>query len=145
MTPNLIASFSFPAPAERFTKNQRLHHYTRARLTKHWRLAAKIAALNWANATNATRPLPPAILTVTFDVPNMRRRDADGPSPTVAAIQDGLVDAGFWPDDTPEWVTATGSRFTRAERPIVAPAFVTSIPYPVTVTLVSALTAGATS
>lgn len=29
---------------------------------------------------------------------------------TVKPIVDGLVDAGLWPDDTPEWVTTTEPR-----------------------------------
>lgn len=37
----------------------------------------------------------------------VRRRDPHNYFPTVKPVVDGLIDAGLWPDDTPEWVTTT--------------------------------------
>jgi Holliday junction resolvase RusA-like endonuclease len=56
---------------------------------------------------------------VSFPVTQNRRRDADNPAPTVKAIVDGLVDAGMWPDDTPEWVETLGSRFVKGATEVV--------------------------
>ena len=55
----------------------------------------------------------PCYVRVTFPVNDNRRRDSDNPAPTVKAIVDGLVLAGVWPDDSPEWVETLGSRFDR--------------------------------
>lgn len=111
-----MIEFSFPAPTERLTKNQRLHWAHRSKLVAEWRQAAFLAGRQYRLTSRiAQHAVPPSVLTVTFEVPDMRRRDADGPAPTVSAIQDGLVDAGFWPDDTPEYVAATGSVFVPAK------------------------------
>jgi len=42
---------------------------------------------------------------VTLDVPDRRRRDPANYFATVKVLVDGCVDAGWWPDDTPEYVT----------------------------------------
>lgn len=84
--------------------NDRTHWRARARQTKQWRSAAWAAAL-------ASRPLgsalPPAIITVRLPVPDRAHRDPHNYAPTMKAIIDGLVDAGWWPDDTPEHITTT--------------------------------------
>lgn len=48
----------------------------------------------------------PAEVRVWIPFQNRRRRDPHNYVDTVVkAVVDGLVRAGFWPDDTPEWVT----------------------------------------
>lgn len=48
---------------------------------------------------------PPCVVSVALPVKDKRRRDPHNYFATVKPIVDGLVDAGLWPDDTPEWVT----------------------------------------
>lgn len=100
---------TFYQPAERIMSNDRGMHWGRkARLTKVWRQFA------WAAAkARRVHPQGPSYVRVTFPVDTNRRRDSDGPAPTVKAIVDGLVDAGIWPDDTPQWVETLGSRFDK--------------------------------
>jgi crossover junction endodeoxyribonuclease RusA len=77
---------------------------------KHWRPRA-IAVHTWRAYASAhgqalrSKGYPPSMVCVTLDVPDKRRRDPANFFPCVKAIVDGLVDAGLWPDDTPEWVT----------------------------------------
>jgi len=47
----------------------------------------------------------PATITVVLPVRGNLRRDPHNYLPTVKAVIDGMVAAGIWPDDTPEWVT----------------------------------------
>jgi len=52
---------------------------------------------------NVALEMLPSFVRVTFGVRDPgRRRDPHNYMPTVKAIIDGLVDAGVWPDDTPE-------------------------------------------
>ena len=60
--------------------------------------AASAAALG-------TGPQPPSTVAFLFDVPDSRRRDPMNYYSTIKALVDGLVDAGLWSDDTPEFVT----------------------------------------
>jgi crossover junction endodeoxyribonuclease RusA len=106
---------SFPAPTVRISLNDRQHWAKKATLTRAWRDTACLAA-----TARRLRGLPPCFMRVTFPVGDNRRRDADNPAPTVKAIQDGLVDAGVWEDDTPAWVETLGSRFEKgADRVVV--------------------------
>lgn len=94
-------SIEFPAPADCLTMNQRLHWAAKGRLTQEWRRETA-----WAAVATQPRPrdLPPCVVTVHLPVKGNRRRDPHNWFPTVKPIVDGLVDAGLWPDDTPEWV-----------------------------------------
>ena len=95
--PNVIR---FEPPTVLMSMNDRDHWRTKARKTALWRTAA------WATATKAkARSYPPCTVHITFPVRDRRRRDPHNYYPTVKAVIDGLVDAGVWPDDTPEWVT----------------------------------------
>lgn len=104
-------SFTFPAPARRLSLNDRGHWTRRSNLTREWRHATGIWALQ-------SRPrgghLPPSTVHVTFEVkdPN-RRRDPHNNAPTIKALVDGLVDAGYWPDDTAQWVTVIDPTFIK--------------------------------
>jgi crossover junction endodeoxyribonuclease RusA len=80
--------------------NDRHHWRRRAADVKHWRTATATHAHRWH-----TSECPPSMIVITFDVPDNRRRDPANLFATVKACVDGMVDAGWWPDDTPEYVT----------------------------------------
>lgn len=91
-------SFSVAAPGKYLSMNDREHWRPRAGKVKAWRRAAYHAATALAAPT-------PADIHMRFDVTDRRRRDPHNLYPTVKALIDGMVDAGLWPDDTPEWIT----------------------------------------
>lgn len=101
----LITRFHFPAPDKVWSTNddRNLHHYTRAERIKTWKGAARI---HYANARGkAGTAIPPALVRVHIPFKTDRRRDPHNYCGTVVkAIIDGLVLAGAWPDDTPEYV-----------------------------------------
>jgi len=92
---------TFPAPGKLLSMNDRDHWRARARKVKDWRAVASYAA---QDRTRHPRLLGPSVVHVTLPVADSRRRDPHNYYPTIKAIVDGLVDAGLWPDDTPEWV-----------------------------------------
>lgn len=95
----MIDGLSFPEPARRISLNDRDHHMVRANLTADWRTAAGWAATA-AGRTPSERAHPPCLIEVSFPVTRVtQRRDPSNWMPTVKAIVDGLVDAGFFPDD----------------------------------------------
>lgn len=87
----------------------RIHWATKARMAAQWRAAARIAGLTTGRGP-AARALPPCLVQCSFPVPDRRRRDPANYFPTTKPIIDGLVDAGLWPDDTPEWVEERSPR-----------------------------------
>ncbi len=102
-----MTTITFPRPTEALlSMNDRKHWRAHALDVRYWRGGASCAA--WRR-DNCERPpatyMNPAMVCVTLDVPDKRRRDPANFFPCVKAIVDGLVDAGWWPDDTPEWVT----------------------------------------
>lgn len=105
-------TIAFPPPADRLSMNGRYHWRVRSARTKAWRTVAYMTACERFGFQRPARRKP-MFVRVTFPVKDNRRRDADNPAPTVKAIVDGLVDAGVWPDDTPEWVETLGSRFKK--------------------------------
>jgi hypothetical protein len=115
----MTVTITFPEPAERLMSNDRPHWSRRARLTRIWRTRTYWAVMQTLGNTHKACSQPPSFVRVTFPVTVNRRRDSDGPAPTVKAIVDGLVDAGCWPDDTPEWVETLGSRFDKGGMVIV--------------------------
>lgn len=89
------------APGERVDPNARGHWRVKAAQVKAWRKAAA-----WTAAAATTERVGwRALVTVEFAVPDRRRRDPSNWGPTCKAIVDGLTDAGWWPDDTPDHVT----------------------------------------
>jgi crossover junction endodeoxyribonuclease RusA len=114
----MTVTLTFPQPAPRLSMNGRYHHMQRYTLTNKWRNSAFIAATQHPYMAPTLKPLP-CFVRVTFPVKDNRRRDSDNPAPTVKAIVDGLVDAGVWPDDTPEWVETLGSRFAKGADVVV--------------------------
>lgn len=88
----------FPPPARVWSTNERLHYHETAQLTKDWKGAARLLAAR-------SPALPPGIVQIWLPFKDKRRRDPHNYCGTVLkAIIDGLVMAGCWPDDTPEWV-----------------------------------------
>ena len=95
-----MTPITFTPPAPLMNMNERLHWAEERRRAKAWRKAAKTAAVD-------VGPQPPCWITVELPVRGRIRRDPANWTTTVKHIVDGLVDAGLWPDDTPEHVTTT--------------------------------------
>jgi crossover junction endodeoxyribonuclease RusA len=114
----MTVTLTFPQPAPRLSMNGRYHWRKRSTLTKAWRSATYWTVARELSVTTHNAQ-PPSFVRVTFPVADNRRRAADNPAPTVKAIVDGLVDAGVWPDDTPEWVETLGSRFAKGADVVV--------------------------
>jgi len=80
---------------------------------KHWTWVSKNKRA-WRDATCTVAVARPellfpgvgvsSIVRCVFPVKQLRRRDPHNYYPTVKPIVDGLVDAGLWPDDTPDFV-----------------------------------------
>lgn len=95
----MMLRITFPPPAKLLSANDRDHWRKRAQLVRAWRQHTflLVAALNLG-------PQPPSVVHLTLPVRDRRRRDPMNYYPTLKAVVDGLVDAGCWPDDTPDYV-----------------------------------------
>ena len=106
-----MTTITFPRPTPALlSMNDRHHWRRRASDVKAWRLVAGLYAsavrrdlIIGTLAKDSTQT--PALVCVTLDVPDRRRRDPANYFATVKVCVDACVDAGWWPDDTPEWVT----------------------------------------
>lgn len=77
------------------------HPKTRAQATKYWREAFALEAM----ASDMPRPLPgPVHIGVSPYTRYRYKQDVGACFPTAKAAIDGLVDAGFLPNDEAEWV-----------------------------------------
>lgn len=94
----------FPAPAPLMNMNDRAHWSTQRAHARRWRTSARLYAIAQLGAGTT---LDPSIVTVDLPVIGNRRRDPHNYFTTVKHVVDGLVDAGLFPDDTPEWITTT--------------------------------------
>jgi crossover junction endodeoxyribonuclease RusA len=105
-------------PSRTMSMNDRLHWRARHRLTKAWRNAAHVAALEQLGTSPSARRRQPCMVRIDFPVraPGARR-DPHNLAPTIKACIDGLVDAGVWSDDTDEFVVVLDPRFHKAEQP----------------------------
>lgn len=101
----MITQLTFDAPAPLLNLNDRMSWRPRGVFVEAWRRAAWAAAVQIGQP--AVRRRPASWVTVSLPVADRRRRDPHNFAPTMKAIIDGLVDAGVWPDDTPEYVTTT--------------------------------------
>ena len=119
MNADPILRLWFTAPDERYTMNKRYHWAVRARLTKVWRTAGMVAARNAKLEGGINDHLRPCLVRVTFGVPDRRRRDPHNTAPTVKAIVDGMVDAGLWPDDTPDQVAIVDPVFAKGDDSVI--------------------------
>jgi hypothetical protein len=90
-----------PAPAKLLTQNEarRLHYYRLAEITRQWRMAARIMALD----SNLPRF---AQADITYTPVKVRGPLADpgAHAPTAKMVVDGLVDARVLPGDTGAYV-----------------------------------------
>lgn len=68
--------------------------------------AAKEQA-RWAIRAAKVTPVERAEVTLHYRVPDMRRRDADGPAPTMKVCLDALVDEGVLRDDSFVYIPRT--------------------------------------
>lgn len=102
-----------PKVADLLTMNQRKHWTWVSKNKRAWRTAAADAAF----AAGVVFPQAGACSFVrcVFPVKQMRRRDPHNYFPTVKPLVDGLVDAGVWPDDTPEFVETREPLFAVCE------------------------------
>jgi len=116
----MTVTIEFEKPADLLMQNDRAPTWhRRARLTRIWRTTTALHAHRVLGPGRAARAQPACYVRVTFPVTVNRVRDSDGPAPTVKACVDGLVDAGCWPDDTPEYVETLGSRFDKGASLVV--------------------------
>ena len=92
----------FDAPGKILSMNDRMHWRPKAALTASWVDAACRAGHQWARRRKWS-PVP-CTVQLLGPVRDRRRRDPHNYFATVKPVIDGLVLAGVWPDDTPEWV-----------------------------------------
>jgi crossover junction endodeoxyribonuclease RusA len=110
----MTARIRFLPPAKTINANHRTHWRVKAELTRTWRQTAFFSA-----KAERLGQLGRCQVRVFFPVRDSRRRDPANWHPTVKPIIDGLVDAGVWPDDTPEWVEVMEPRFYRTGTDVV--------------------------
>lgn len=84
--------------------NQRKHWTWTSKQKRMWRETAYLIGLLQVTEYEKIRKPGKATIHTVFPVTQNRRRDPHNYYPTVKPIVDGLVDAGFWPDDTPEFI-----------------------------------------
>ena len=117
-------TITFPPPARLISMNDRLHWTEQRRRARAWRKVTATIALR--DMDDVRPPLPACVISIDLPVADRRARDPHNYFATVKPIVDGLVDAGLWPDDTPEYVTtveptltpkATHVTITLKERP----------------------------
>jgi len=96
--------------------NQRKHWRWVAKQKKAWREAARFhgenKSLEWSFLNNGSK----ATVQFVFPVTQNRRRDPHNYYPTVKPIVDGLTDANYWPDDTPEYVETREPIFYKGDK-----------------------------
>lgn len=97
-----MTTITFPRPTPALLNMNDRHHWARkAADVRSWRTAT-FKAVYRAEQFHVEQE--PAMVCITCDVPDRRRRD-----PANVWVQkpiiDELVSCKWWPDDTPEWVT----------------------------------------
>lgn len=103
VTADGVERMTFPVPAELISANKRYHWAVKARLTRKWR------GIGYQLARSFT-PQTRAHVKVEFDWPDKRRRDPANYHPTLKALVDGMVDAGFLPDDNDRYLDGPDPR-----------------------------------
>ncbi len=88
--------------------NSRMNRWTKARFTRDLRHLAKMIGISERNRQN----LPPAdapkrLLLVLIRGPGQKLYDDDNLAGACKALRDGIVDAGWLVNDSPQWCTAT--------------------------------------
>jgi hypothetical protein len=119
-TSDILVQFGFLPPTHPWSTNEdrNLHHFTRADRIQTWKGDTRI---HYAHTRGkAGTRIPPGIVQVTIPFTSNRRRDPHNYCGTVVkAVIDGLVLAGAWPDDTPEWVGHREPILYKGDRVIV--------------------------
>lgn len=123
------STVSFSQPLHQLTMNQRLHWADKGRAARAWRDATSWEALR-AWPSPKLRRRDPSFVAVSLEVRGGGRRDPHNWAPTVKPIIDGLVDAGVWPDDTPQWVTTVEPLLVPVARQGWEPLFCTVVLIP---------------
>lgn len=101
----LDLTLSYPPPAEPLSMNDKDNRST-GRAKQAWRDRAFWALCEaFPGEGPSGRRLPPSDVMMVIPFDTARRRDPINWTRTVKATVDGLVNAGAWPDDTPEHVT----------------------------------------
>lgn len=104
----------FDAPGPLMSMNNRDHWRIHAARTKEWKEAAQWAASRQLGLELFETAHPRCHVNVLLPVRSLKiRRDPHNYYPTIKAIVDGLVKAGVWPDDTPEYVITHEPNFTQ--------------------------------
>ncbi len=99
----MILTFAPPAKPWSTNEDRNLHKYKRAELIRLWHEATQMHTRSVINVYGIVQEPGIVRLQIPFKVD--RRRDPHNYCGTVLkAVIDGLVGAGVWPDDTPEWV-----------------------------------------
>lgn len=88
-----------PLPPKELSPNARVHYQVRAKATREAKEQVYVAVLEQGRQ----KTFDHATVTVTFTVPNRRRRDKGNLIASAKAYLDGLVDIGLFPDDN--WET----------------------------------------
>lgn len=107
-------TLSFPQPGVLLNMNHRNNWRTKARVTRQWRTAAHQVALMLGPPRD--RVHAPSWVRLVIPVPDRRRRDPANLTPLTKACVDGLVDAGVWIDDTPDYVETLEPRLVHIPR-----------------------------
>ncbi len=97
----------FEPPDKPWSTNQdrTLHHHARADIIAEWKGRASLAWFSYCNGKGLDPGMPPSLIRVHIPFRMDRVRDPHNYCGTVVkAIVDGLVHAGAWEDDTPEFV-----------------------------------------
>lgn len=90
--------------------------FERAERIAEWKGAAKVAYTGWCNSNGVNRSLNPALVRIHIPFRVNRRRDPHNYCGTVVkAVIDGLVMAGAWKDDTPEYVVHIEPRLYKGD------------------------------
>lgn len=101
---------AFPLPAEPMSLNAPLENAgaraKRRETARLWREAATYAAMAaFPGSGPSGRRLEPSHVYLSIPFPVFRHRDPHNYTPVVKSVVDGLVDAGLWPHDRPEYVS----------------------------------------
>lgn len=95
-----VYSFDITTRTTPLSMNARLHWAAKAKQTAELRENAE----TMARITRVPRNLGRVRVTLHYAPRDRRRRDPINLAPTLKAIQDGLVDHGVVPDDTPQFM-----------------------------------------
>lgn len=99
--------FDFPSPDKPWSTNEdrNLNPHKRADRIKTWKEATVLGYLSYVNRNRMKKAREPSLVRVSIPFSQNRKRDPHNYCGTIVkAIIDGLVLAGAWEDDTPDYV-----------------------------------------